>query len=255
MWNFKLWQAVACVAVLVGGAGRSEAASYKLADLLQPGAYFYSGDKLFSKFHNFTETGSSFPLGPANITLTPISQPNPNLTDPSQWPLPPGLPGCGPPSSTDYGFRISGDWALMQNQSYQLNLDFQVSAIGGEGVMYGSQIELTGYANSGSVDTSTYLTSGSLTVASNRAWVQDPGFDNLTNREYFTSSITGLPICVSSAQVNLWLQLEALNVIGATTATEHVDIYFAQPTPEPSTYVLLLLGSAGVGLMVRRKRS
>ena len=254
MWNFKLWQAVACVAVVVSGAGRSEAASYKLADLLAGGS-FVSGDERFSNFKNFSETGIGSPLGAENIFLIPMSQPNPNLTDPSNWPLPPGQPACANPRPTDYGFRISGGWYRPQNQTYHLSLDFDVQANGGEGVMYGSQIELTGYANSGSVDAALNVTSNPLSVAMNRVWVQDPGLDNVRDRQYFTSSITGLPICVSSAQVNLGLQLQASNVFGAAASLDYVDIYFARTIPEPSTYALLVLGVAGWVGLVRRKRA
>jgi hypothetical protein len=252
MLKFKLWKAVAVLAVLVAGAGRGEAASYNLADLLAGGS-FISGDKLFSNFHNFTET-PGLEVGAANITLSTISQPNRNLTDPVNWPLPPGQPACPPPCATEHGFRIAADWDFTQNQSYNMGLDYTVTAIG-DCKIYASEIELTGNALNGEIDASMNVTSGPLTVAINGAWVHDPGLDNSLDREYFTNNQTGLPICVTTAHVSLGLQLEAFNLVGAQAGAEHIDIYFAQAIPEPSTYALLLLGSAGVGLMVRRKRA
>jgi hypothetical protein len=253
MLKFKLWKAVACLAVLVAGAGRGEAASFNLADLLLPGAYFDSGDKRFSNFHNFSET-PGLEVGASNITLSTISQPNRNLTDPTNWPLPPGQPACPPPCPTEYGFRIAADWDFTQGQQYNMGLDYTVTALGPCRI-YASEIELTGNALNGEIDASMNITSGPLTVAINGAWVHDPGLDNSLDREYFTSSVTGLPICVQTAHVSLGLQLGGLNVVGAQTSVEHIDIHFAQAIPEPSTYALLMLGSAGVGLMVRRKRA
>jgi hypothetical protein len=150
MLKVKLWKVAACVAVLVAGAGRGEAATYTLADLLQPGAYFDSGDKRFSNFHNFTETGDATPLGAANIYLSTISQPNRNLTDPTNWPLPLGQPACGLPCPTEYGFRLSGDWDLVQNQNYNLGLDYTVTALGSCGI-YANEIELTGNAQNAEI--------------------------------------------------------------------------------------------------------
>jgi hypothetical protein len=133
-----------------------------------------------------------------------------------------------------------------------MGLDYTVIHLGGD-PMYGSEIELTGIAVNGEIDASMNITTGPLTLAINDTWVYDPGLDNSLDRQYFTSSVTGLPICVTTAQVSLGLQLQAFD-FGAA-ATEHMDIYFVHSIPEPSTYALLLLGSAGVGLMVRRKRS
>ena len=253
MLKFKLWKFVACVAVLVAGAGRGEAASVSLASLLTPGATLVSGDKVFSNFHNFTETGTKAPLGAANIFLTTISQPNRNLNDPL-WPLPPGQPACGTPCATEYGFRLSGDWDLTQNQNYNFGLDYTVTATGGCHI-YANEIEITGNALNGEIDVTENVTSGPLTLAIKGAWVHDPGLDNTIDREYFTNSTNGLPICVDTAHVSMGIQLKALNLVGAQASLEHVDVYYAQAIPEPSTYALLLLGSAGVGLMVRRKRS
>jgi hypothetical protein len=253
MLKFKLWKAVAVLAVLVAGAGRGEAASYNLADLLAGGS-FISGDKLFSNFHNFTETGSKAPLGEANIYLTPISQPNRNLTDPGNWPLPPGQPACGEPCATEYGFRLSGDWDLVQNEDYNLGLDYTVTALT-DCEIYANEIEITGNASNAEIDVSEGVTSGPLTLAIKGARIHDPGLDQLIDRQYFTSSLTGLPICVKSADVSMGIQLKTLDVLGSQASLEHVDVFYAQAIPEPSTYALLLLGSAGVGLMVRRKRS
>lgn len=253
MLKFKLWKFVACVAVLVAGAGRGEAATYNLADLLAGGS-FTSGDKLFSNFHNFTETGTKAPLGSANIYLSTISQPNRNLNDPGNWPLPPGQPACGGPCPTEYGFRLSGDWDLVQNQTYNLGLDYTVTALTSCDI-YANEIELTGNAQNAEIDVSENVTSGPLTLAIKGGWIHDPGLDNTIDREYFTSSATGLPICVKTADVSMGIQLQTLNVLGAQASLEHVDVYYAQAIPEPSTYALLMLGSAGVGLMARRKRS
>ena len=255
MLKFKLWKFVASVAVLVAGAGRGEAATVSLASLLTPGATLVSGDKVFSNFHNFTETGTATPLGAANIFLTTISQPNRNLADPTNWPLPPGQPACGLPlCATEYGFRLSGDWDLTQNENYNFGLDYTVTATGGCHI-YANEIEITGNALNGEIDVTENVTSGPLTLAIKGAWVHDPGLDNTIDREYFTNSTNGLPICVDTAHISMGIQLQALNLVGAQASLEHVDVYFAQTIPEPSTYALLLLGSAGVGLMVRRKRS
>jgi len=255
MLKFKLWKAVACLAVLVAGAGRSEAAPVSLQSLLNGGT-LVSGDKVFSNFHNFTET-PGMEVGAANIFLTAISQPNRNLNDPL-WPLPAGQPACGTPCPTEYGFRLSGDWDLTQNQQYNFGLDYTVTvnAATSDCHIYANEIEITGNALNGEIDVSENVTSGPLTLAIKGAWVHDPGLDNAIDREYFTNSTNGLPICVDTAHVSMGIQLKALNLVGAQASLEHVDVYFAQAViPEPSTYALLVLGSAGVGLMVRRKRS
>ena len=62
MLKFKLWKLAACLAVLVAGAGRGEAADYRLSDLLAGGS-FQSGDKLFSNFHNFSNPGDNCAYG------------------------------------------------------------------------------------------------------------------------------------------------------------------------------------------------
>ncbi len=253
MLKFKLWKAVACLAVLVAGRGRCEAATYNLADLLAGGS-FQSGDKLFSNFVNFSETGNATPLGAANIYLSTISQPNRNLADPANWPLPPGQPACGLPCPTEYGFRLSGDWDLTQNENYNLGLAYTVTSIGGCEI-YANEIEITGNALNAEIDVSEGVTSGPMTLAIKGAWIHDPGLDNLIDREYFTNSTNGLPICVKTAHVSMGIQLQTDDIVGAQASLEHVDVYYAQAVPEPSTYALLLLGSAGVGLMVRRKRS
>jgi hypothetical protein len=252
MCKFNLWNLLACVAGLIAIAGRVEAANYQLSDLLAGGS-FQSGDKRFSNFRNFIETGGQAPLGAANILLTPISQPNQNLADPTNWPLPPGQPACGNPCPTEYGFRLSADWDLTPAQDYFLGLDYQVTSL--ECGMYASQIELAGAVINGDVDVSQSLTFGPQTLAINSVWIQDPGSNKPIDRKDFVCSLTGLPLCVSSAEVSLGLQLQAYYGFGSHASAQHIDLYYAQASPEPSTYALLVLGSAGVGLMVRRKRA
>jgi len=256
MLKFKLWKFVACVAVLVAGAGRGEAASYKLSDLLAGGS-FQSGDKLFSNFHNASETGNAGSLGYENITLTTISQPNRNLNGvpfPSGWTLP---PGCTELCATEFGFRVSGAFDVTQNQDYNLAFDFKVAALDPNcACIYAIETELTGNATNGEVDSSTGVTVGLTSLAATGVFVHDPGTIKLVDRHYFTDSDTGLPAAPNVIDVSFGLQLQAHNVFGAQASADHVDVMFAQSgVPEPSTYALLLLGSAGVGLMVRRKRS
>jgi len=254
MLKFKLWKFVACVAVLVAGAGRGEAASYKLSDLLAGGS-FQSGDKLFSNFHNFTNPGDN-PLAATDIYLSDISQPNRNLTDPTNFPLPPGQPACGNDiCPTEFGFRVSGPFDAGRNQHQTYGLDFTVSVLGSNCKIYASEQELTGHATNGTADLDSNITSGLTTLAVLGTNVHNPGVNNTLSREYFTSSLTGLPICVTTAHVSMGWVLHAQDVFGAEATINHFDTYFAQTIPEPSTYALLLLGSAGVGLMVRRKRS
>jgi len=254
MLKFKLWKAVACLAVLVAGAGRSEAAPVSLQSLLNGGT-LVSGDKVFSNFHNFTEP-PGMEVGAANIFLTAISQPNRNLNDPGNWPLPPGQPACGSElCPTEYGFRIfTANWDVAAGQGYNMGLDYTVTATGACDI-YAAEMELTGHATNGTADADMNITAGPLTLAVLGTFTHDPGPDTTIDREYFTNSITGNPICVKVADVSMSLDLSALNVLGAEATVGHVDVYFAQAVPEPSTYALLLLGSAGVGLMVRRKRS
>jgi len=253
MMKFKLWKAVACLAVLVAGAGRGEAVDYKLSDLLAGGS-FQSGDKLFSNFHNFTNPGDN-KLQPENIYLTPISQANRNLTDPANWPLPPGQPACGGPiCPTEYGFRVSGPFDVGRNQHQSYGLDFSVTAIG-TCKIYAAEQELTAHATNGTADLDSNITSGPLTLAVLGTEVHNPGGNDTISREYFTSSATGNPICVTTAHMSMGWTLHAQDVFGAEATISHFDTYFAQSVPEPSTYALLVLGSAGVGLMVRRKRS
>jgi hypothetical protein len=252
MLKFKLWKAVACVAVLVAGAGRGEAASYKLSDLLAGGSLM-SGDNLFSNFHNFTNPGDN-PVAAEDIYLTPISQPNRNLTDPSNWPLPPGQPRCGSPCPAEYGFRVSGPFGVGPNQHQTYGLDFTVTVLGGC-MLYGAEQELTSRATDGTADLDANITSGPQTLAVLGTFVHDPGLNNTLDREYLTSSLTGNPLCLATAHVSMGWVLSADNVVGAEAAIEHFDTYFAQGSPEPSTYVLLVLGSVGMGLMVRRQRT
>jgi hypothetical protein len=254
MLKFKLWKFVACVAVLVAGAGRGEAATVSLASLLTPGATLVSGDKVFSNFHNFTETGTATPLGAANILLTTISQPNRDLTDPFNWPLPPGQPRCGNPCSAEYGFRVSGPFGVGQNQHQNYGLDFTVTVVGGC-KLYAAEQEVTARTMNGTAESDTNITYGLMTLAVLGTFVHDPGFDNTLAREYFTSSLTGHPLCLTTAHVSMGWFLGADNMAGAEAVIDHFDTYFAQGSPEPSTYVLLVVGSAGMGLMLRRQRT
>jgi hypothetical protein len=252
MLKFKLWKAVACLAVLVAGAGRGEAANYKLSDLLNGGS-FVSGDKRFSNFHNFTNPGDN-PLAATDIYLSDISQPNRNLTDPTNFPLPPGQPACGEPCATEYGFRVSGPFDVGRNQQQTYGLDFTVTVLAACKI-YAAEQEMTGHATNGTADLDTNITSGMLTLAVLGTDVHNPGVNDTLSREYFTSSLTGNPICVTTAHVSMGWVLHAQDVFGAEATINHFDTYFAQAIPEPSTYALLMLGSAGVGLMVRRKRA
>ena len=195
MLKFKLWKLAACLAVLVAGAGRGEAADYRLSDLLAGGS-FQSGDKLFSNFHNFSNPGDN-KLEPANIWLTPISQPNRNLTDPTNFPLPPGQPACGLPCPTEYGFRVSGPFDVTQNQHQTYGLDFTVTALGSCKI-YAAEQELTAHATNGTADLDTNITTGLVTLAVLGTSVHNPGVNDTISREYFTSSVTGNPICVTT---------------------------------------------------------
>jgi hypothetical protein len=254
MLKFKLWKLAACLAVLVAGTGRGEAANYRLSDLLQPGAYFDSGDKRFSNFHNFTNPGDN-PLDATNIYLSTISQANRNLTDPTNFPLPPGQPACGNQlCPTEYGFRVSGPFDVTQNQHQTYGLDFTVTALG-PCKIYAAEQELTAHATNGTADLDTNITAGPVTLAVLGTSVHNPGVNDTLSREYFTSSVTGLPTCATTAHVSMGWVLHSNNVFGAEASINHFDTYFAQAVPEPSTYALLVLGSAGVGLMVRRKQS
>jgi len=255
MLKFKLWKAVAWMVLVVAGAQSSEAATYTLADLLVEGASFVNGDKVFYDFHNYTETGNIAPLGAENIYLSTISQPNRNLNGlpyPADWTMPSGYsPEYCP---TEYGFRLSADIDLVALQTYNLGLDFKVGVLDSNCWMYANELELTGNVRSGEIDISENVTSGLTTLAVKGVWIHDPGADSTVDREYFTSSVSGLPMLVQEAEVSLGLQLKTL--AGGQASFEHTDIYFAQSgVPEPSTYALLLMGSAGVGLVVRRKRS
>ena len=251
MLKFKLWKAVACLAVLVAGAGRGEAANYNLATLLAGGS-FQSGDKEFYDFQGFTETGSKAPLGAANITLTTMSQPNRNLADPINFPLPAGQPACEWPCPTEYGFRMTGPFLVGQNETYNMGLDFKVRVldpINNHCRMYANELELTGGSQGGgTVNVDENVTHGLISLAN-----KSVSLTSTMDREYFTDN--GTPICVPDAQISLSLAMSAPNVLNAQANVGHVDIFFAQAIPEPSTYALLLLGSAGVGLMVRRKRA
>ncbi|HBH54083.1 MAG TPA: hypothetical protein DDY91_19535 [Planctomycetaceae bacterium] len=251
MLKFKLWQAMAWMVVAAAGVRSSEAAQYRLSDLLVEGATFRSGDKEFFNFHNFTENGNNV-KGAENIILETLSQPNRNL-DPLV-PLPPGVPDCGAICLEDHGFRISsqGGWNVIQNENYNMGLDFSVRTLG-SCLMYGVDLTVAGAVNDGQVDGSTTVTSGISTLAHAAAFLHDPGTDQAIDRQYFYQN--GEPICMKLVDVDFSMTLQAANVAGAQASAQHFEVFFAQAAiPEPSTYALLLIGSAGVGLVVRRKR-
>jgi hypothetical protein len=241
MMKFKLWKAVACLAVLVAGAGRGEAASYKLSDLLAGGS-FTNGDKLFWGFHNQSETGTRPSVGYENIYLTPISQDNRDLDGSATAPF--AL--CNPPWQKEHGFRVSGSFDVV-NQDYNLGFDFKVTSAR---AMYAVEMEITGNALNGEVDSSLNVTQGLTSLAGVGANIHDPENipDVYVDRDYFGAPT--MSVCAFTVEASFGLQLD-----GGSASLEHADVYFAQAIPEPSTYALLVLGSAGVGLMVRRKRS
>ncbi len=247
MLKFKLWKAVACLAVLVAGAGRGEAASYKLSDLIAGGT-FQSGDKVFSNFRNFTETGSAPAVGSANMYLTPISQANRDLANPSLRPF----PLCDTPCPLEEGFRFSADIDITGAVNYNVGFDYDVTALGCE--MYAAELKLTGNATNGQLDASSSVSDGTNTLAVLGTYIHNPETiaNRIVDRHYF-----GFPtasICVPFVEASFGLQLSSTLVSGSVSF-EHADVFFAQAIPEPSTYALLMLGSAGVGLMVRRKRA
>ena len=137
-------------------------------------------------------------------------------------------------------------------------LDFTVTTLANSPYckIYAAEQELTAHASNGTADLDTNITTGLVTLAVLGTSVHNPGVNDTISREYFTSSVTGNPICVTTAHVSMGWVLHSNNVFGAEASINHFDTYFAQaPIPEPSTYALLVMGSAGVGLMVRRKRS
>jgi len=252
MLKFKLWKAVAWMVLVVAGAQGSEAAQYRLSDLLVEGGSFRSGDKEFFNFHNFTENGTNV-KGAENIILETLSQPNRNL-DPLV-PLPPGVPDCGEICLEDHGFRITsqGGWNVIQNENYNMGVDFSVRTLG-SCLMYGVDLSLAGAVSSGQVDGSTTVTSGISTLAHAATFLHDPGSDQAIDRQYFYKN--GDPICMKLVDVDFSMTLQAANLAGAQASAQHFEVFFAQAAiPEPSTYALLLMGSAGVGLVTRRKRS
>jgi len=247
MLKVKLWKLAACVAVLVAGAGRGEAASYTLQQLLD-GASFQSGDKLFSNFRNFSETGTAPSIGATNMYLTPVSQANRDLANPSLAPF----PLCDEPCPLEEGFRFSADIDLTGTLDYNVGFDYDVTALGC--LMYAAELKLTGNATNGELDASSSISDGTNSLAVLGTYVHNPETvaNRIVDRHYF-----GFPtasMCVPFAEASFGLQLKGTDSSGSVSF-EHADVLYAQAIPEPSTYALLVLGSAGVGLMVRRKRS
>jgi hypothetical protein len=158
-----------------------------------------------------------------------------------------------PPCPTEYGFRLSADIDVLQTETYNLGFDYTVTTLGC--LMYAAELELTGNATKGELDASTNLTQGLTTLASLGTFVHDPKVvpDQVIEREYFGFPVKNL--CVETLEASFGLQLKGTDAVLGSVSFEHADIYYAQAIPEPSTYALLLLGSAGVGLMVRRKRA
>lgn len=194
---------------------------------LQSGGSIASGGLLFSNFSNITQMGD-LNVALSDIAVVPIS------------------------TAGNDGIRFqTAMWALVgAPKSYDLAFDFQVSAVNSGETIAGNSLLITGSPNfeghARIAETVTDLSTNSL--ASELVFVNQvgTGSNQLSDSSSFTSASQTISVHKDFA----------MTTTGSNPSSEIFVSHFDQTfvvVPEPSSFVLMGVGAAGLALMRRRQ--
>lgn len=199
-----------------------------------PGGSLIVGDKEFSEFNLdvITVDGGAFPPDPNQMTVQSV-----------RW-----------VETDDYGLRFDGvAWNVISGQTIAVNLSFKVSIR-----------DDPEYDNYYIKDVWLYLTgagatgTGAVNVGEN-VWDEFPSTSENIIATLNCSVWDGGAKLADYAEFaplkEIWVQTKYLSVIGGANGTAHFSEFFQfySQIPEPAT--LVLLGTAGLWIFTRKKRS
>jgi hypothetical protein len=153
----------------------------------------------------------------------------------------------------DYGLKFNFSWGVAPNQTVNATLNFKVSILPGYNqYIKDVALDITGASAIGSgivnvgeeVWDVPFYTPGSIPIAllSCSAWEDSP-------LAYLTDYADFAPV------KEIWVHSKDVSITGGTIGSAHISEFyqFYSQVPEPAT--LVLLGTAGIWIFTRKKRS
>jgi hypothetical protein len=148
----------------------------------------------------------------------------------------------------DYGLKFNFSWNVGPTQTVNATLDFKVSVRQGYDYLIkdvrlditGASANGTGVVNVGEDVRDVY--DNPLVLLSCSAWQDSPA-------EYLVDSAEFAPLKA------IWIHSKDISITGGTTGSAHISEFYQyySQVPEPATIVLL--GTAGIWVFTRKKRS